>query len=51
MRVGLSGITDTSGGELESVHCPAEVIIPINATKRKLEAEGQHFFFGAAVYD
>ena len=38
VRVSLRGITDTSGGQLEGVNCPAEVVVPVNTTERKLEA-------------
>jgi hypothetical protein len=42
--VGLSGIGHTGGGELESVHSPLQVLVPVRATKRKLRGCDQHQF-------
>jgi hypothetical protein len=36
--VGLSSIGHTSSGELECVHSPFQVLIPIRTTERKLKS-------------
>ena len=36
VRVGLGRVGDTGSGELEGVHSPGEVVIPVDTTERKL---------------
>jgi hypothetical protein len=38
VRVSLSSIGHTSGGELECVHSPFQVLIPVRTTERKLKS-------------
>lgn len=41
VRVGLSGIGHTSCGQLEGVHSPLQVLVPVRTTKRKLRGDDQ----------